>query len=202
VTSPGGAIVDRSLLVGPVQDVAPRLLNLVLAVGGRSGRIVEVEAYGGADDPASHAYGGPTPRNGSMFGAAGLLYVYRSYGLHWCANVVVGTVGAPGAVLVRALEPLEGRQEMSARRPAARRERDLCNGPGKLCAALGIDGTMDGTDLLTPGSPVQLLSTGDAAPLDPVTTSRVGITRAQERPWRFVVPDSPWASRGRLPSGP
>lgn len=197
MTSRDAAIVERALLDGAVQDVAPRLLNLILAVDGRAGRIVEVEAYGGADDPASHAHRGLTARNGTMFGRAGLLYVYRSYGLHWCANVVVGPAGEAGAVLIRALEPLQGRQAMSTRRPAAHRDRDLCNGPGKLCAALGIDGAMDGADLLDPGSPVRLVSDGSAAAPEPLVTTRVGISRAVERPWRFVAPGSPWVSKGR-----
>lgn len=190
----------RTRLAGNSVDVAPLLLNALLVVGGRSGRIVEVEAYGGGDDPASHAHGGPTPRNAAMFGPPGTLYVYRSYGIHWCANVVTGRAGDGQAVLVRALEPVDGMGRMRAARPAARSDRDLANGPGKLCQALGISGGDDGTDLCDPGSRVRLMTDGVAPPRRPVVTTRVGITRAVERPWRFAVPAHPGVSRGR-PSG-
>lgn len=193
------SLLPREQLLGPVELVAPSLLGAWLRTSeGCAGRIVEVEAYAGTADPASHAANGPTARNATMFGAAGHLYVYRSYGLHWCANVVLGQVGTAAAVLLRALEPLDGLEQMRARRPAARRDTDLCNGPGKLCSALGIDGGHDGVDLLDPTSPVQL--TVGAPPARVATSARVGITRAVERPWRFFVAESPWVSRGR-PSG-
>lgn len=187
------------LAADPV-EVAPQLLNQVLVTPDGAARIVEVEAYWGEHDPASHAHRGPTPRNATMFGRAGLLYVYRSYGIHWCANVVVGHEGAAAAVLLRAGEPLDGLGAMRARRPRVRRGVDLTNGPGKLCAALGIDGSADGDDLLDPDGAVRLCSDGTPPPATPLVTTRVGITRAVERPWRFVVPGSPWASRGR-PAG-
>jgi DNA-3-methyladenine glycosylase len=174
-------------------DVAPDLLNKLLAHDRRVGRIVEVEAYRGTDDPASHAYRGPTPRNEVMFGPAGRLYVYRSYGIHWCANVVCGTDGVAGAVLVRAVEPVRGLPAMRGDRPKATRDADLGAGPGKLCAALGIGGEHDGVDLRR--GPVRVLDDGVSPPERPAHGTRVGITRAVDRPWRFGVPDSPALSR-------
>lgn len=175
------------LLEGRVQDVAPRLLNTLLAVDGRVGRIVEVEAYGAEDDPASHAAKGSTPRNASMFCGPGTLYVYRSYGMHWCANVVTGSVGRASAVLIRALEPVAGVEEMWVRRPRVRRPIDLANGPGKLCAALGITGDHDGGDLLDERSPVRWLTDGTPPPREVLRTPRIGISRAVDRLWRFVA---------------
>ncbi len=191
---------SRDLLVGSVHEVAPRVLNLLLQVRGRVGRIVEVEAYGGADDPASHAARGPTTRNSTMFASAGLLYVYRSYGLHWCANVVTGVEGEASAVLVRAVEPVDGVEQMRRDRPRARRDADLTNGPGKLCAALGIHAGHDGVDLLDPSAAAVLLDDGIPPPRRPEVTGRVGISKAVGRPWRFCVPGNPWVSSGR-PSG-
>jgi DNA-3-methyladenine glycosylase len=187
--------VERDLLVQPPERVAPLLLHKVLVCGGRSGRIVEVEAYGGADDPASHAHRGPTPRSAIMFEAPGHLYVYRSYGVHWCANVVAHPPGVAGAVLIRALEPLAGTEDMWLDRPAARRPIDLASGPGRLCAALGIGGAHDGTDLLRPESPVLLIDDGMPPPVDPAVGPRVGISAAREHPWRFWVADHPHRSR-------
>lgn len=177
-------------------EVAPRLLNALLVVGDRVGRIVEVEAYAGSDDPASHAYGGVTPRTASMFGAAGTMYAYLSYGIHVCANISTGPVRTGQAVLLRAIEPLRALDDMRSARPAARRDADLGNGPGKLCAALGISLHHDGVDVCDPASSVRLLSDGTPPPVEPVRTPRVGISKAKERPWRFVVPGSPFASRG------
>lgn len=193
-----GRTVPRRDLTGSAVEVAPRLLNALVEVDGRVGRIVEVEAYAGAADPASHAHRGPTARNATMFGRPGLLYVYRSYGLHWCANVVAGTDGVAEAVLLRAVEPVEGVEEMRRDRPGVRREVDLTNGPGKLCAALGITGDDDGTDLCAAGSRIRLRRDGVPPPSPPLVTTRIGISRAVERPWRFAVPGHAHVSRGRV----
>jgi DNA-3-methyladenine glycosylase len=199
--------VERSDLAGDPVAIAQWLLNKVLARADRSGRIVEVEAYHGANDAASHAYRGLTPRTAVMFGPPGFLYVYFTYGMHWCANVVCGPEGEAAAVLIRALAPLTGVEEMwEARRPGARRERDLCNGPAKLCQALGITGADDGTDLLAPrrrsgpvGGPtpgiVRLLDDGTPPPRRPGRGPRIGITQATEKRWRFWVPGDPSVSR-------
>lgn len=175
--------------------MAPELLNKVLAHDGRAGRIVEVEAYCGTADPASHTYRGLTRRNATMFGHAGLLYVYFSYGVHWCANVVCGQPGEGVAVLLRALEPLAGIDAMYEARAAARRDRDLCSGPGKLCQALGITGALDGADLVRADLGPVLLDDGTPPPSDPVTATRVGITVATDEPWRWYVAGNPHVSR-------
>jgi DNA-3-methyladenine glycosylase len=156
-----------------------------------SGRIVETEAYM-ADDPASHSYRGRTGRNAVMFGPAGHLYVYRSYGIHWCANVVTGAEGEGQAVLIRAIEPVEGIDEMLRRRG----RHPLADGPGKLCQALGIDGAHDGVDLVVPGAAVRIVDEGSPPPADPVVGPRIGISRAIDRPWRWRAP------RGRTDQGP
>jgi len=197
----GGAVQRSDLERGPLV-VAPWLLNKVLARGARAGRIVEVEAYHGANDAASHAFRGPTPRAAVMFGPPGHLYVYFSYGMHWCANVVCGPAGEAAAVLIRALEPTAGIDEMRRARPAARRDRDLCSGPAKLCQALGITGADNGTDLLGSSrggararAAVRLLDDGTPPPRQPARGPRVGISAATEKHWRFWVPGSPWVSR-------
>lgn len=178
-------------------DVAPELLNKVLVVpGGRTGRIVEVEAYRGADDPGSHGFRGPTGRNATMFGPPGRLYVYFTYGMHWCANVVAETAGVAGAVLLRALTPLEGLDAMyEARGPAARRDRDLCSGPAKLTQALGIDGSLGGADLVTADRGVSVVDDGVPPPRVPAVTTRIGLTNGADLPWRFYVEGTPDISR-------
>ena len=185
---------DRAFFERPVTAVAPDLLGMVLACGDRAGRIVEVEAYGGADDPASHGHRGRTPRNSVMFGLPGHLYVYFTYGMHWCANVVCEPEGRCAAVLIRALAPVRGLDAMWAARPAARRERDLCDGPAKLTAALGIGGSHNGADLIDPASPVTLHH-HDPSPIPYATSGRIGITAATDRPWRWYVPGDPNVSR-------
>jgi DNA-3-methyladenine glycosylase len=187
--------VARDELARPAVVVAPTLLGRILQVGERSGRIVEVEAYMGVDDPASHAHRGPTARNGTMFGPAGHLYVYFTYGMHWCTNVVTGDDGEGGAVLLRALAPLTGIDQMQAARPRARRARDLCSGPAKLAQALGLDGHHDGVDLCDPGSPVRLLDDGWRAEVGPATSPRIGISVATDRAWRWYLPGDPNVSR-------
>ena len=191
-----GGPVQRSDLGGDPVRVAPRLLNKLLVNGDRSGRIVEVEAYHGANDAASHAYRGPTPRTAVMFGPPGFLYVYFTYGMHWCANVVCGPDGEAAAVLIRALAPLTGLGAMREARPAARGDRELCNGPAKLCQALGISGADNGSDLLGSGSgPLRLRDDGTPPPRRPGRGTRIGITEATEKRWRFWVPGDPHVSR-------
>ncbi len=174
-----------AVLGGPAPVVAPMLLGMRLESvdDGCSLFIDEVEAYT-ADDPASHSYRGPTSRNRSMFGPPGMLYVYRSYGVHWCANVVTGPVGSGAAVLLRGGVP-ERRVEIMTKRRG--RSDHICDGPGKLCQAMGVTGADDGSSLLSgryrlsPGVPVTWES-----------TARVGIRVGVDRPWRFVadgVPD-------------
>jgi len=194
--------VRRSELLGDATDVVPRLLNALLSVRDsdgvvRVGRIVEVEAYRGSHDPASHAFRGKSRRNATMFGRPGLLYVYRSYGVHWCANVVAGTDGVAEAVLLRAVEPVAGVASMRSARPGIDRDIDLANGPGKLCSALSITGDDDGSDLCSRSSRVRLLRDDVDAPTRPTVTARVGITKAADRPWRYLVPGHPGVSRGR-----
>ena len=184
--------------------VAPLLLNKVLVVGqgsgGRSGRIVEVEAYR-ADDPASHSYRGLTARTAVMFGPPGHLYVYRSYGLHWCANVVCGAEGEGAAVLLRAIEPLTGRPAMYAARTGIRRDVDLGSGPGKLTQALGISGADNGADLTDPGG-LHLAEDGVAPPAAPGVSRRIGISVAVDVPWRWFVADSAHVSKHPGPGRP
>ena len=194
--------LGRAFFARDPLEVAPDLLNKVLVHGDRAGRIVEVEAYRGTDDPASHAYRGPTPRTEVMFGPPGLLYVYFSYGMHWCANAVTSLDGTAGAVLLRALTPLRGIEAMRSARRSPRRAVDLANGPAKLCQAMGIDGELDGTDLCRPSPPgltaAWIGEDGTAPPQPAATGPRVGISVATERRWRFAVPDDPHCSRPRL----
>jgi len=197
--------VSAAVVARDPRLVAPELLGLLLVHGSRAGRIVEVEAYCGAEDPAAHTYRGRTARNATMFGPAGLLYVYRSYGLHWCANVVCGAEGEGVAVLVRALQPVAGLEEMSSARSAGRRpeapavrRRDLCRGPGRLCQALGVTGDHDGADLLTGDRGLWLDDDGWRPAIDQGV--RIGITAAPDRPWRWWVRGAPEVSRGHQPA--
>jgi DNA-3-methyladenine glycosylase len=184
--------VPRARLLTPAffrrdpREVAPDLLNkLLVARDGRRGRIVEVEAYCGADDPAAHTYRGRTKRNASMFGPGGHLYVYFTYGMHWCANVVCGEEGEGVGVLLRALEPVAGLELMRAARPKARVDRDLCRGPGRLAQAFGITGEDDGDDLRR--GRIRVLDDGMAPPLAPHVGPRIGISVAAHEPWRWHV---------------
>jgi DNA-3-methyladenine glycosylase len=204
VTAPRGHGLRRADLAGDPVAVAPWLLNKLLVRGERAGRIVEVEAYRGTADAASHAYRGPTPRTEVMFGPPGHLYVYFTYGMHWCANVVCGPDTVAGAVLIRALAPLSGLPAMRKVRPAARRDRDLCNGPAKLCQALGITGADNGVDLVAsprrgsaPAAPdaVRLLDDGTSPPTRPGRGPRVGISVATEQRWRWWVAGDECVSR-------
>lgn len=187
-----GKSVPRKFYARDSRRVAVELLNKVLvAPDGRSGRIVEIEAYCGARDPAAHTYRGKTKRNAAMFGPAGHMYVYFSYGMHWCANVVCGEVGEGIGVLIRALSPLTGLDAIRAARPKVRRDRDLCSGPARLTQALGITGAQDGIDLVSGTGGFRIIDDGTPPPRHPVATTRVGISRASDIPWRWYVPDDP-----------
>jgi DNA-3-methyladenine glycosylase len=191
----GGAKLARSFYDRDSTELAPELLGKVVVVAdGRAGRIVEVEAYR-ADDPASHTYRGRTPRNEVMFGPPGHLYVYFSYGVHWCANVVCGADGEGAAVLLRALEPVAGEEAMFASRVRARRTEDLCSGPGKLTQALGIGREHNGVDLVTGAGGVWLVDDGVDPPAEPRVSPRIGISRAVEQLWRWSVPGNRHVSR-------
>jgi len=172
-----------------VHDLAPELIGATLLVDGVGGRIVEVEAYD-HEDPASHGYRGRTARNASMFGPPGHAYVYRSYGIHWCLNLVCEAVGVANAILVRALEPTHGLEGMRERR-GLENPRLLCSGPGRLCQALGITREHDGFALDRP--PFELFERD--RPVEVVAGPRIGITRAAELPWRYVEAGSRFVSR-------
>lgn len=192
VTTRKGKTLPRTFYRRDSRVVAVELLNKVLVgADGRSGRIVETEAYCGAFDPAAHAYRGKTRRNATMFGPPGKLYVYFTYGMHWCCNAVCGEVDEGVAVLLRALAPLSGLDAMRVARPKARRDRDLCSGPARLAQALGINGAQDGIDLVTGDGGVRIVDDGMPPPDEPVVTGRVGITRAVDEPWRWYVAGDP-----------
>ena len=196
---PGLRALPRRFLSRDSRVVAPELLNKVLVLGDRRGRIVEVEAYAGTEDPGSHAYRGLTARNATMFGPAGHLYVYFTYGMHWCANVVTGPPGVGQAVLLRALAPLAGLDEMRAARPAARRERDLCSGPARLCQAFGIERSFDGVDLIGRSDGPWLADDGIPPPSPPGVSARIGLAvgKGDTSPWRWFVAGDPNVSPGR-----
>jgi DNA-3-methyladenine glycosylase len=186
--------VDRGALEADSLVVAPWLLNKLLVRDGRVGRIVEVEAYRGDEDPASHAYRGQTKRNAVMFGPPGRLYVYFTYGMHWCANVVCGSDGVAGAVLLRAGEVVDGIETAHARRPAAQTSRELARGPARLATCLGLDAATNGADLCADESPVRLDSVRTRRPPRVLRGPRVGISVATERPWRFWLDGDPTVS--------
>jgi DNA-3-methyladenine glycosylase len=174
--------------------VAPELLGKVLVAPGVAGRIVEVEAYCGSEDPGSHAFRGPTKRNLTMFGPAGHLYVYFTYGMHWCANVVCGEEGNGVAVLLRAVAPMKGIDLMWSRRPKARRERDLTAGPARLCQAFGLDGAHDGLDLVRAEHGVTVVDDG-GPPLPCTVSTRIGLSAGADLPWRWSVAGDPNLSK-------
>lgn len=183
--------------------LAPLLLNKVLVRGTGpdriTARIVEVEAYAGAQDPASHAFRGPTPRNETMFGPPGRLYVYFTYGMHWCANVVCGNDGEASAVLLRAAAPLAGLDTMRRRRGPDRTDRELCAGPARLAQAFGITGADDNADLIR--GDLRILDDATPPPTRPGRSVRIGLRAGhgdRER-WRWFVPRDPNVSRLSVP---
>ena len=180
------AFFDRS-----VHAVAPDLIGATLLVDGVGGVIVEVEAYHHTD-PAAHSHRGQTPRNAVMFGPAGYAYVYRSYGIHWCVNVVCEPAGSASAVLIRALEPTHGVAQMRERR-GVEDVRQLCSGPGKLCEALGITIAHNGLALDT--QPFALLARDHAVSVAIAIGPRIGITKAVDHPWRYGLKGSRFLSR-------
>jgi DNA-3-methyladenine glycosylase len=184
-----GEQLQRPFFARPVHEVAPELIGATLLVDGVGGTIVEVEAYD-QDDPASHSFRGMTARTAAMFGPAGHAYVYRSYGIHWCLNLVCGPEGRAEAALVRALQPTSGLDAMRERR-GAEAERALCSGPGKLCQALGVTRIHDGLALDEPPFELQAREAEPAIAVGP----RIGITRAVEQPWRYGLAGSAFLSR-------
>ncbi|WP_028927386.1 DNA-3-methyladenine glycosylase [Pseudonocardia acaciae] len=194
-------LLGRQELATDVLDAAHRLLGCTVEADTPDGpvavRLVEVEAYRGADDPASHSYRGRTPRNTVMWGPAGHLYVYFVYGMHFCANVVCLTEGVAGAVLLRAGEVVSDVALARARRPTARRDAELARGPARLASLLGLGREHNGVDLTDPGSPVRLLA-APPVPLESVRSGpRVGVAAAHELPWRFWLDGSPSVSQYR-----
>ena len=187
--------LTRAFYDRDARDVAPGLLGKVLSGNGVSARIVEVEAYRADEDPGSHAYRGRTPRNASMFAAPGTLYVYFSYGNHWCMNAVCGPGERAHAVLLRAAAPLTGLDVMRERRPRARRDRELCAGPGRLGQAFAVDRSFDGTTLTR--GPVRILDDGTPSPVQPGISTRVGLAdgKGEELPLRYYVRGDPNVSR-------
>ena len=188
--------LPRSFYLRDVHVVARELLNKVIVVRSCSARIVEVEAYAGDQDPASHSFRGQTRRNEVMFDRGGLLYVYFTYGMHYCMNAVTGDRGTAHAVLIRAAEPLTGLSIMRRRRGRNIADRDLCRGPARLTEALGIGRNDNGTDLTDRKSRIGIFDDATAPPAKPRQSTRVGISSAQDRLWRYFV-DSPHTSAHR-----
>ncbi len=182
-------MLQREFFARSVHEVAPDLIGATLLVAGAGGTIVEVEAYD-ADDPAAHGFRGRTPRNASMFGPPGHAYVYRSYGIHWCLNLVCEEEGSAAAVLVRALEPAFGIEAMRTRRGLSE-PRLLCSGPGRLCQALAVTREHDGLPLDVP--PFELRAAD--SPVEVVSGTRIGISVAAELPWRYAAAGSRYVSR-------
>jgi DNA-3-methyladenine glycosylase len=190
----------REFFERPVLQVAPDLLGVVVSHAGVSVRLCEVEAYDGPDDPGSHAYRGRTARNATMFGPPGHLYVYFSYGMHWCANVVCGEPGRASAVLLRGGEVVDGHEEARDRRGPRVAERDLARGPARLAQALGWDRSHDGADLFDGAISLRHPREG---PGEVRTGPRVGLSQAADRPWRFWIDGDRYVSayRPAVPRG-
>ena len=194
--APRGRPLPRAFYRRDPRVVAPELIGKVLvSADGRSGRIVEVEAYCGAIDPAAHSYRGRTARNATMFGPAGHMYVYFTYGMHWCANAVCGEVDEGVGVLIRALEPLTGLERMRAARPRSQRDRDLCSGPARLTQAMGITGAHDGIDLVPGRAGFTVVDDERAAIASICNGPRIGISRGTDAHWRWYAPESAHVSR-------
>jgi DNA-3-methyladenine glycosylase len=203
--------LPREFFNRPSTQVAPDLLGCMFWSSGPSGRVgvrlVEVEAYEGEADPASHAFRGQTARNAVMYGPPGHAYVYFTYGMHYCVNLVCQPAGQASAVLLRAGQVIEGTELAAVRRLGPQRERDLARGPGRLCQALGIDRSLDGADVCAPGSPLgigPLPARPSAAEIR--TGPRVGISRAADWPLRFWLAGdayvSPYKGNGAAGGGP
>ncbi len=190
-------ILPRDFYERDTVKVAKDLLGKRLVrVKGRNrmeGRIVEVEAYRGLDDPASHAFRGPTPRNAPMFGEPGHAYIYFTYGNHYCLNITTQEVGTPGAVLIRAIQPLEGLREMRRLRPKVL-DSNLTNGPGKLTKALGIDKSLNEIDMTRRED--LFVTESDETTFKVAKSARVGISQAADRLWRFYVAGNSYVSKG------
>lgn len=190
--------LDRDFFDRPALEVAPDLLGRILVSDLPEGRvavrITEVEAYGGGEDPASHAFRGRTARNAVMFGEPGHVYVYFTYGMHHCMNLVCGPDGTPSAVLVRAGTVVEGADLARARRPSARSDAELARGPARLTLALGVDRALDGTDAAGDGGPLRLVAREPVPPAAVRTGPRTGVGAAAGRPWRFWVDGEPSVS--------
>ena len=194
------AVLSRASLARSALDVAPSLLGCVVeretAEGVVAVRLTEVEAYEGSDDPGSHAYRGRTPRTAVMFGEAGHVYVYFTYGMHWCANLVCGPEGTASAVLLRAGSVVSGVELARSRRPACRRDVDLARGPARLATCLALTGADDGLDALTP--PLRVLAPRPGGSAGEVRTGpRVGLSAGAETPWRFWLDGEPSVSAYR-----
>jgi len=181
--------LTRAFFGRSVLDVAPDLIGAKVLFDGVGGRIVEVEAYRHTD-PAAHSFRGETPRNAIMFGPPGYVYVYRSYGIHWCLNFVCEPAGSASAVLIRAIEPTDGLDAMRRRRGLTD-ERLLCSGPGRLCEALGITRAHNGLSLDKP--PFALFARTE--PVEVVVGPRIGLTKAVETPWRYGLKGSRFLSK-------
>jgi DNA-3-methyladenine glycosylase len=193
--------LSRGFFERPVLQVAPDLLGRVVVHDSPEGtvalRLTEVEAYAGLRDPGSHAFRGRTPRNGVMFGPGGHVYVYFSYGMHWCMNLVCGPPGEPSAVLLRAGEVITGTELAQARRTTARVPRDLARGPARLTSALGVDKAYDGADATDPGSALRVLTGAGPRPARRrvLRGPRVGVAgEGGARPWRFWIDGEPTVS--------
>jgi DNA-3-methyladenine glycosylase len=189
--------LPRGFFDRPVEDVAPDLLGRVLVHGDVALRLTEVEAYAGPLDPASHAYRGRTPRTEVMFGPPGHAYVYFTYGMHFCVNLVCAQEGTASAVLLRAGQVTEGLDAARARRPRST-DRDLARGPARLCQALGIAREQNGSDVCTAGGPMRVLPGEPAGPSLIRTGPRTGVNGAKETPWRFWIDGDPTVSPYRL----